>query len=77
MAEIEIDFFYEKLLTIEFYANQIEKLYAKYSAVIEESVGTVYHGQKLFSLMVWSDVSKSWNCPLIFVEKGFKIRYGL
>ena len=27
--------------------------------------------------MVWAAVSKSWNSPLIFVEKGFKINTDL
>ena len=70
--------FYDKLSTIEAYINnQIERLYAKYSAVIGESIRTVYRLQKPFLLMVWAEVSKSWNSPLIFVEKGVKINTDL
>ena len=70
--------FYEKLFTIEAYVNnQIERLYANYSAVINKSVRTVYRWQKPFSLIVWTAVSKSWNSPLVFVEKGIKINIDL
>ena len=49
LAEQETVFFsYEKLFTVKDYVNnQIERLYAKYSPVIDESVRTVYrwHGR--------------------------------
>ena len=49
----------------------------KSSAVIDESVRTVYHRQKSFSLMVWATVSKYWKLPLIFVKQKLKINTDL
>ena len=59
-AERVIDFCSDKILfTIEACVNNENKrMYAKYSTVIDESVRTVYHRQKTFSLMVWDPFSK-------------------
>ena len=58
----QIVFYNQKRFTIEpSVKNQNDRVYEKYSAVINEFVRTVYHRQKSFSLMVWAAVSKSWN----------------
>ena len=67
----EIVYFNDKLITIEASVNNQND--AK-SSVIDESVRTVYRRKKLFSLMVWAAVSKSWKSPLIFVEQWVKIK---
>ena len=53
--------------------NQNDRVYAKSSADIEDSVRTVFRRQKPSSLMVWATISKTWNSPLIFVKQGVKI----
>ena len=69
-AEREFFFADENLFTIEASVNnQNERVYAKPSAVIDESVRTVYRRQNPFSLMVWAVVSKSSKPPLIFAEQ--------
>lgn len=73
-AEREIVFSDEKLFTIEATVNnQNDRVYAKSSADIDDSVRIVFRRQKPSSLMVWAAVSKSWKSPLIFVEQGVKI----
>ena len=49
--------------------NQNDRVYAKSSAVIDESVRTVYRRQKPFSIKMRASVSKSWKSSLIFVEE--------
>ncbi|XP_076042036.1 uncharacterized protein LOC143025940 [Oratosquilla oratoria] len=73
-AAQEIIFSDEKLFTIEAqFNNQNDRVYAKSSADIKDSVRTVYRRQKPSSLMVWAAISKTWKSPLIFVEQGVKI----
>ena len=57
-AKLNIVFYDEKLFTVVVYVyNLIERLYAKYSAVIDESVRTVYRQQKPFSLIMCAAVT--------------------
>ena len=57
--------------------NQNDRVYAKSSAVVDESMRTVYRRKKSLSIIKWAAVSKSWKSPLIFMEQRVKINTDL
>ena len=52
--------------------NQNDRVYAKSSAVVDESMRTVFRRKKSLSIIKWAAVSKSWKSPLILWNRGLR-----
>lgn len=70
----EVIFSDEKLFTVEAICNrQNDRILAKSTGDIPDSVRRVFRRQKPSSVMVWAAISKTWKSPLIFVPQGAKV----